>query len=104
MGHVVQQAGHNMAVVGYADSPASAVEAVERLGANTVLVEIQLPVPQGLDTVSALNLAYPDVRIIVCSFHQDAATRQAALERGADAYLVKPVSPRDLHACLRKVR
>ena len=104
MGHVVQQGGYNMTVVGYADDPASAVEAVERLGANAALIEIQLPVPQGLDTISALNLAYPDLRIIVCSFHQDAATKRAALDRGAEAYFVKPVSPRDLHTCLRSDR
>jgi len=104
MGHVVKQAGHNMTVVGYADGPATAVDAVQRLGANAALVEIQLPVAQGLDTVSALSAAYPDLRIIVCSFHQSATTKRDALERGADAYLVKPVSPRDLHACLRSPR
>jgi len=101
MSYVVEQAGDDVTVVGYADGPVSAVEAVDRLKANAVVLEIQLPVTQGLDTISALRDDFPDLRIVVCSFHQDATTKRAALARGADAYVVKPLSPRDLHQLLR---
>jgi DNA-binding NarL/FixJ family response regulator len=101
MRYVVEQGGPDVSVVGYADGEASAVEAVNRLRANAVLLEIQLPVTEGLDTISSLRHEYPALRIIVCSFHQDANTKRAALDRGADAYLVKPLSPRDLHSLLR---
>jgi DNA-binding NarL/FixJ family response regulator len=101
MRYVVEQGGPDVSVVGYADGQASAVEAVNRLTANAVLLEIQLPVAEGLDTISRLRHNYPALRIIVCSFHQDPNTKRAALARGADAYLIKPLSPRDLHALLR---
>ena len=101
MSYVVEQAGDDVTVVGHADGPVSAVEAVGRLKANAVVIEIQLPVTQGLDTISALRDDFPDLRIVVCSFHHDATTKRAALARGADAYLVKPISPRDLHQLLR---
>ena len=100
MSFVLEQAG-DVTVVGYADGPLSAVEAVDRLGANAVVVEIQLPVTQGLDTISALRDDFPALAIIVCSFHTDAPTKRAALDCGADAYLVKPVSLGDLRAVLR---
>ena len=87
-------------VVGHADGPVSAVEAVDRLQANAVLLEIQLPLTQGLDTISALRDDFPALAIIVCSFHATTATKRAALDRGADAYLGKPVSLRDLRAVL----
>jgi DNA-binding NarL/FixJ family response regulator len=101
MSYVVEQAGDDVSVVGYADGPMSAAEAVDRLRANAVVVEIQLPVDQGLDTISALREGFPALRIVVCSFHQDATMKRTALARGADAYLVKPLSPRDLHQLLR---
>ena len=101
MSYVVEQAGDDVRVVGYADGPVSAVEAVDRLNANAAVLEIQLPVLQGLDTISALRDDFPALRIIVCSFHQDGTTKRAAQARGADAYLVKPLSPRDLHRLLR---
>lgn len=103
MTHVLEQAG-DVLVVGHADGPVSAVEAVDRLHADAVLVEIQLPLTQGLDTISALRDDFPALSIIVCSFHATTATKRVALDRGADAYLVKPVSLRDLRAVLRPAR
>ncbi len=100
MSFVLEQAG-DVTVVGYADDAVSAVEAVDRLQADAVVLEIQLPVAQGLDTISALRDLFGAPKIIVCSFHADAATKRAALDRGADAYLVKPLSLRDLRAVLR---
>jgi hypothetical protein len=46
----------DVTVVGYANSPegASAMQAVDPLGPNAVLLEIQLPVTEGLDTIRAL--------------------------------------------------
>lgn len=101
MSYVVEQADADVSVVGYADGPVSALQAVDRLKANTAVLEIQLPVTQGLDTISALIDDFPALRIVVCSFHHQATTKRAALARGADAYLVKPLSPRDLHQLLR---
>ena len=100
MSFVLEQAD-NVVVVGYADGPVTAVEAVDRLRANVVVLELQLPVIQGLDTISALRDDYPALAIIACSFHASAETMQAALDRGANAYLAKPFSVRDLRAALR---
>lgn len=100
MTYVLEQAG-DVNVVGYADGPVSAVEAVGRLRANIVVLEILLPVSQGLDTISALRDDFPALAIIVCSFHASTATKRAALDRGADAYLAKPLSVRDLRAVLQ---
>jgi DNA-binding NarL/FixJ family response regulator len=98
--HIVEQ-DRDVTVVGYADGSVRAREALTRLGADAVVLEVQLPVAQGLDTISDLRENFPALAIIVCSFHGDAATKRAASARGADGYLVKPLSPRDLHASLR---
>lgn len=103
MTHVLEQTG-DVVVVGHADGPVSAVEAVGRLEANIVLLEVQLPLTQGLDTISALRDDFPALTIIVCSFHATAVTKRAALDRGADEYIPKPVSLRDLSAALRSAR
>ncbi len=100
MTYVLEQTG-DVSVLGYADGPVSAVEAVGRLRANAVILEIQLPVAQGLDTISALRDDFPALAIIVCSFHANAATKRAALDRGADDYLVKPLNLRDLRAVIK---
>ena len=83
-----------------ADSRAAAVELVDRCQPDLVVLEIQMPLEEGLDTITALRLMSPRPRIVVCSFHRDAATIQSALDRGADAYVTKPASSAELRAAL----
>jgi DNA-binding NarL/FixJ family response regulator len=81
------------AEIAEAESQAAAVDLVERLHPELVVVEIQMPLEEGLDTISALKRLSPAPRVVVCSFLRDPATVRRALDRGADAYLTKPVSP-----------
>jgi DNA-binding response OmpR family regulator len=81
-------------------SEAEAIAAVERTGADVVVLEIQLPVDVGLATIAALRRAYPSLTLVVCSFLSDRSTQQLATDAGADAYLVKPVGGRELRISL----
>jgi DNA-binding NarL/FixJ family response regulator len=83
-----------------ADSRSAAVELVGRCHPDLVVLEIQMPVEEGLDTISELDHMSPRPRIVVCSFHHDAATVMAALDRGADAYVAKPAGSVELRAAL----
>lgn len=102
MAYVVELCGDDVAVTGYADGPSAAVSAVERLGATVAVIEMRLPT--ALETIAALRTENPDIPIVVCSFLDDGATRLLALGHGADVFLSKPVSPRDLGAHLRAPR
>jgi DNA-binding NarL/FixJ family response regulator len=88
------------AEIGEADSREAAVELVARCRAEVVVLEIAMPLQEGLDTITDLRLISPPPRIVVCSFHHDAVTVQAALDRGADAYVTKPASSAELRAAL----
>lgn len=88
------------AEIAEADSRASAIELVGRCRPHVVVLEIAMPLAEGLDTITALRLMSPPPRIVVCSFHHDAVTVQAALDRGADAYVTKPVGSAELRAAL----
>ncbi|GAC1376575.1 MAG: hypothetical protein NVSMB4_05510 [Acidimicrobiales bacterium] len=78
-------------VVGETDNQADALALVARTGADLVLLEIQMPIDEGVATVGALRASFPELRVVVCSFHQEADARHRALEGGADAYLTKPI-------------
>jgi len=88
------------AEIAEADSPAAAIELVSRCRPDVVVVEIQMPLEVGLDTIDALGRMSPRPRIVVCSFRHDAATVAAALDRGADVFLAKPAGSADLRAAL----
>jgi CheY-like chemotaxis protein len=94
--HLVESTGLAGLNVGEASSAAEAVELLDRADRDVAVVEIQMPVQEGLETVAALRRRSPDLRIVVCSFHRDSATKELALDRGADVYLDKPVSSESL--------
>jgi DNA-binding NarL/FixJ family response regulator len=83
-----------------ADSCATAIELVDRCHPEVVVLEVAMPIEEGLDTITALRLMSPPPRIVVCSFRHDAATVQAALDRGADTYVAKPVGSAELRAAV----
>ncbi len=58
-------------------------------GADCVLLDLQLPDAQGLDTVTRLRERAPEIPLIVLTGLDDAAAGMAAVDAGAQDYLVK---------------
>jgi len=83
-----------------ADSQTAAIELVGRCRPDVVVLEIQMPLEVGLETIDAIGRMSPRPRIVVCSFRHDAATVMAAIDRGADAYVAKPAGSAELRAAL----
>ncbi len=88
----------SLTVVGLAGSLSEAETQIRAEQADVALVEIQMPVTDGLATIGALRGQFSDLRIVVCSFHKGSATREAARSHGADGYLVKPLQVAELLA------
>ncbi len=92
---------------GYAvDQAATAEEglACQRVTpADTVLVDLMLPGLDGFECIRELRRA-DEVPIVVISARSDTHDIVAALEAGADDYLVKPVAVKELCARLRALR
>jgi len=94
MRKVVETGPVGVIVVGEADNASDAVDLVGEQQADVVIVEVQLPVEVGLQTIAELRDRCAHVGIVVCSFHLAADTQQRALDCGADIYLAKPITPR----------
>ena len=101
--HLVEGTGLVGVDVAEAGSSAEAVDHLDREDRDVAVVEIQMPVPEGLDTIAALRRRSSELRIVVCSFHGDAATKELAMAHGADTYLDKPVNAESLAGVLRRL-
>ncbi|HEX7088873.1 MAG TPA: response regulator transcription factor [Longimicrobiales bacterium] len=93
-----------------ADDGAEAIEEVSRERPDLVILDLMLPGFSGYDVLAELrrHTATADVPVVVLTARRDEADRVRGLELGADDYVTKPFSPRELvlrvGAVLRRVR
>lgn len=72
-------------------------------GINLVLLDMALPDMDGLDILRTLSRTYPDLPIIIISAQSDSSDRIVGLEMGADDFVPKTFSPRELLVRIRTV-
>jgi two-component system, OmpR family, response regulator RegX3 len=85
-----------------AGSAAAALELAQSADPDLVLLDVMLPDGSGFDVCRALR-ARSSVPIIMLTARGDEADRVAGLEAGADDYVVKPFSAREVAARIRAV-
>jgi DNA-binding response OmpR family regulator len=93
--------GHGLSVARAGDGTRGLAEAL-RGGYDAVLLDLMLPGKDGLEVCRELR-ARSDVPVIVLTARGEEADRVMGLELGADDYLAKPFSPRELLARIRAV-
>ncbi|HMH50580.1 MAG TPA: response regulator transcription factor [Candidatus Acidoferrum sp.] len=96
--------GDEVEVVAEAGSGAEAVERAVALGPDLVLLDVELPDVDGLETLTRLKARVPDTAVLMVSMHDDASIVRRAVEAGAAGYVLKGIGRRELLAAVRAVR
>ncbi|MBE7552235.1 MAG: response regulator transcription factor [Anaerolineales bacterium] len=82
---------------------AAALAAVERKIPDLIVLDLMLPVLGGLQVTRVLRQGEQSIPIIMLTAKGEEADRIAGLELGADDYLAKPFSPKELVARVKAV-
>jgi len=82
-----------------ARSMQEALTLAEQAQLDLILVNLELPGPNGIEAARALRRRHPACRVVVMSVNDSVALRIAALEAGAEAF----VSKRDLRMALHPI-
>ncbi|HJS22474.1 MAG TPA: response regulator [Steroidobacteraceae bacterium] len=82
--------------VGSAGNGKQAVELFRRTGPDVVTMDITMPEMDGIECVEQLVAMNPDVLILVISALADKATAIEAMKKGANGFLCKPFTDRQL--------
>jgi DNA-binding response OmpR family regulator len=94
-------------VVSLASNGVDGLDQARRHRFDVVLLDIMLPAMSGIEVCQKLR-EHSDVPVIMITARGEEADRVLGLELGADDYLPKPFSPRELlarmRACVRRAR
>jgi len=91
----------DMTVLGIAPNGKVAVEMTKELSPDVILMDVRMPVMDGIQAVRAIKEFRPDIKIIMLStYHEDEFVRDA-LMAGASGYLLKDISPTELIISIR---
>jgi DNA-binding response OmpR family regulator len=89
----LQRAGHDPLP---AHDGAGGLALVAARHPDLVLLDVMLPGMDGIDVCRRLRAAYPDLPVVILTALGEVDDRIAGLEVGADDYIAKPFSPREL--------
>ncbi|RJO76900.1 DNA-binding response regulator [Nocardia panacis] len=90
-------------VVGEAADGAAAVELVARHAPNVVLMDLRMPVLDGVAATAAIAAAHPETAVLVLTTYADDESIAGALRAGARGYLTKDAGRREIATAIRAV-
>lgn len=91
-------------VVGFANNGKKALEVIDTLRVDLVLMDIDMPVMNGLEATQIIKKDHPQIKVIVLSMHDEVAIIQKVIKLGADGYLLKNSDKHEFIEAIEKVR
>jgi len=95
--------GEDFNVVGSVNNGRDAVAEVQRLDPEVLVIDISMPVLNGLQTVSQLRSTDHRSKVVFLTVHEDQDYVDAALSAGASGYVTKARVETDLIPAIREV-
>lgn len=91
-------------VVGTARNGREALEKAAAFRPDIVLMDVHMPVMDGVEATGRLIESQPGVRILILSTYDEDEYVRKALKQGAAGYLLKDISPTELIASIRALK
>ncbi|HXF97674.1 MAG TPA: response regulator transcription factor [Gaiellaceae bacterium] len=96
------EADGDFEIVAETQSGTQVLPLVSRTKPDLVLLDVRMPHMDGLACLDEIRRRHPEVKVVMLSASTSQELIEAALRRGAAAYVVKTVDPSDLPATLRQ--
>ncbi len=93
----------DMQVIGEAENGQRAIDQIPLLQPDIVLMDIRMPVMDGVAATGAIAQLYPDLKILILTTFDDDEYVSKAMRLGAKGYLLKDTEPDELAMAIRAV-
>jgi len=92
-----------LTIIGEAEDGRSAVAQACRLEPDVVVMDIAMPLLNGLEATRQIRQQCPHVRVLILSMHENEEYIRQVLEAGAMGYILKDAAARELISAIRSV-
>jgi DNA-binding NarL/FixJ family response regulator len=89
--------------VGSVGDGREAIDAVEQLSPDVVLMDLSMPVMDGIEATAVISKRFPQTKIVVLTSFSDQQRVMAALDAGAEGYVLKHADPEQILAAIDAV-
>lgn len=86
-----------------ADSAEVALEKIQQVAFDLILLDINLPSMNGLELLKQLGTKSPNSKVVMCSVSSSDDNIRQAIADGAEGFLVKPVTQTSLVSLLQRL-
>ena len=93
----------NLEVVGESENGRETVELVASLGPDVVVMDVAMPVLNGIEATKTIVTQRPATAVVILSMHADESYVMRALKAGARGYLLKDSAAADLISAIQAV-
>ncbi len=90
-------------VIGTADNGHEAVQLAEKLNPNVAVMDIAMPLLNGIEATQQITSSCPHTRVMILSIHFTSVHIQRALQAGAMGYLLKESAGEEVVEAIRTV-
>jgi DNA-binding NarL/FixJ family response regulator len=90
-------------LIGMVEDGRALLEAARRVLPDMVILDISMPLLNGIDAATQLKKTQPSVKVIFVTMHSDADYVRSAFEAGASGYLLKRSAVDELEQAIRTV-
>ena len=91
----------DLTIAGEAGTGQEALELVEQLQPDLVLMDIGLPDQSGIEVTTQIKQRWPHIAIVALTIHEDEEYFFKMLEAGASGYVPKRAAPEELLTAIR---
>jgi len=90
------KAYHNIRFILEAENGEELIKGIEQEQPDIVLMDLKMPIKDGIETTKYLNKHFPEIRILILTMFEDERFVGHLMDSGANGYLLKSTEPAEI--------